>query len=70
MTNQQPESPAVLQEPVSIEVTALDLGTGDSETKVISDDYVLICAGSCYQASVEADLAAGTHVITVKGVKR
>jgi hypothetical protein len=62
----QPESP----EPVRLKVTAEDLGTGDSESVVISDDYVLICAGSCYQAEVQADLAAGTHVITVKGVKR
>ena len=56
--------------PPRIEVTARDLGTGDSQTAVISDDYVLICAGSCYQAGVEADLETGTHVITVKGVKR
>jgi len=61
---------AAPEEPARIEVTARDLGTGDSQTVVIADDYVLICAGSCYQADVQADLAAGIHVITVKGVKR
>lgn len=64
----QPETTP--EEPARIEVTARDLGTGGSETIVIADDYVLICAGSCYRATVEADLASGTHVITVKGVKR
>jgi hypothetical protein len=56
--------------PPRIEVTARDLGTGDSQTAVIADDYVLICAGSCYQAGVDADPETGTHVITVRGVKR
>jgi NTP pyrophosphatase (non-canonical NTP hydrolase) len=28
------------------------------------------CAGSCYQADVQADLVTGTHVITVRGVRR
>ena len=58
------------EEPVRIRVTAEDLGTGESDSVVITDDYVLICAGSCYQAGVQAELANGTHVITVKGVKR
>lgn len=58
------------EEPARIEVTARDLGTGDSQTVTITDDYVLICAGSCHRAGVQADLAAGIHVITVKGVKR
>ena len=58
------------EEPARIEVTARDLGIGDSQTVTITDDYVLICAGSCYQADVQADLVTGTHVITVKGVKR
>lgn len=58
------------EEPVRIRVTAEDLGTGESKSVVVADDYVLICAGSCYQAEVQADLMNGTHVITVKGVKR
>jgi hypothetical protein len=68
--SEQPEASAVPEEPIRIEVTVRDLGTGASQTAVIADDYVLICAGSCYQANVEADLASGTHVITVEGVKR
>jgi hypothetical protein len=55
-------------EPARIKVTVTDLGTGDSESAVITDDYVLTCAGSCYMANVTA-YANGTHVITVKGVK-
>lgn len=57
------------EEPARIEVTARDLGTGDSETVVIADDYVLTCAGSARVTYVQA-YANGTHVITVKGVKR
>jgi hypothetical protein len=64
--NAQPET----EEPARIGVIAEDLGTGHTESVVIADDYVLICAGSCYLAGVEADLETGTHVITVKGVKR
>ncbi len=56
-------------EPARIKVTAEDLGTGDSESGIITDDYVLTCAGSCYMTHVQA-YANGTHVITVKGVKR
>jgi hypothetical protein len=53
-------------EPARIKVAVTDLGTGDSEEQVISDDYVITCAGSCYVAGVQA-YANGTHVITVKG---
>jgi hypothetical protein len=55
-------------EPARIRVTVTDLGTGDSESAVITDDYVLTCAGSCYVHHVQA-YASGTHVITVKGVR-
>ena len=65
----QPET-TIPEGPVRIEVTAEDLGTSERQSVVITDDYVLICAGSCYQASVEADIARGVHVITVRGVKR
>ena len=58
----QPETAP--EEPARIEVTATDLGTGDSETVVITDDYVLTCAGSAYVAHVSryaelAEQAAG-----------
>lgn len=49
-----------------IRVTCTDLDTGESESQVIHDDYVLVCAGSCYRHHVQAH-ANGTHVITVKG---
>jgi len=57
------------EEPVRIKVTVTDLENGDSESAVITDDYVLTCAGSVYLAHVQA-YANGTHVLTVKGVKR
>jgi hypothetical protein len=57
------------EEPARIEVTAKDLGTGDSQTVVITDNYVVTCAGSAYVDHVQA-YANGTHVITVKGAKR
>ena len=48
-------------------VTAEDLETGDTETTEITDDYVVICDGSCYIAHVQAYPAKGTHVLTIKG---
>jgi hypothetical protein len=51
---------------VRIQVTATDLDTSESDTVIITDDYVLTCAGSCYVHHVQA-YANGTHVITVKG---
>lgn len=63
-------APAADVGPVRIKVTVTDLGTGDTDEAVIEDNYVLVCAGSCYREHVQADLANGTHVITVKGVKR
>jgi hypothetical protein len=52
-----------------IRVTAEDLGSGESNSVVIEDDYVLICAGTCHRHYVE-DRFDGTHVITVKGRKQ
>jgi hypothetical protein len=48
-----------------IRVTVTDLDTGESDSKVIWDDYVLICAGSCYRHAVQA--YGATHVVTIKG---
>lgn len=56
-------------QPVRIRVTATDLDTLESSTVEIADDYVLICAGTCYREYVE-DHFDGTHVITVKGRKQ
>lgn len=58
-----------MPDPVRIKVTVTDLGTGHSEEEIITDDYVLIRAGSCYVASIQT-YATGTHVITVKGRAR
>ena len=50
-----------------IRVTIEDIETGDKEVVVLTDDYVLICAGSAEQTHVQA-YGSGTHVITVKGL--
>jgi hypothetical protein len=55
-----------MDEPARIKVTATDLDTSDSDEVVISNDYVVTCAGSCYVDHVQA-YANGTRVITVKG---
>lgn len=58
-----------MAEPARIKVTVTDLDTGDTDEAMISDDYVITCAGDCYVHHVQA-YANGTHVITVKGRKR
>ncbi len=55
-------------EPKGIRVTVEDLETGDGESVVISDDYNLITAGSCYVDGIQV-YGNGTHVITIKGRK-
>lgn len=52
-----------------IEVTVKDLLTGDTETKVIQDDYVIITAGSCFISGVQDYPTKGTAVLTIKGRK-
>ncbi len=49
-----------------IRVTVTDLETGESESQEVSNDYVIVCAGSCYLDGTQA-YANGTHVLTVKG---
>ncbi|MGH3355247.1 MAG: hypothetical protein ACRDOJ_05080 [Nocardioidaceae bacterium] len=51
---------------MAIEVTVRDTDTGDTETQTITDDYVIVTAGSCHVAHTNAS-ANGTHVLTVKG---
>ena len=48
-----------------VRVTATDLETGESESVVIDNDYVLICAGDHYQSEVQRH-ANGTTVLTVE----
>lgn len=56
-----------------IRVTALDVERSEAQAVEITDDYVLITAGRCFVADVQAH-GNGTHVITVKnagqGTKR
>lgn len=49
-----------------IRVTVTDLETGESESQEVSNDYVIVCAGSCHVARTNA-YGNGTHVLTVKG---
>lgn len=52
---------------MSIEVTVRDTETGESETAVIDNDYILITAGTCWLAGVQDYPTKGTRVLTVKG---
>lgn len=49
-----------------IRVTVEDLETGESESKVIVNDYIIVTAGTCYVDYQQA-FANGTHQLTVKG---
>lgn len=53
-----------------IEITVRDLETGEVETKVIENDYALVTAGTCHLAHTQLYPKSGTHVLTLKGVKR
>lgn len=46
-------------------VTAEDVDTGESESKVITNDYILVCDGDRYLDQVVRH-ANGTHILTVK----
>jgi len=47
-----------------IRVTVEDVDTGETETREIENDYILVCAGN-RRYSVQAH-GNGTHVITIK----
>ena len=47
-------------------VTCTDLDTGDTETRVIENDFVVICDGNRYVDAVSAYPKAGTVVVTIK----
>ena len=51
-----------------IRVTIEDLETGESESREVLNDYIIICQGTCY-VSAEQMWASGTHQLTVKGRK-
>jgi hypothetical protein len=50
----------------NIRVTVEDLATGETETIEVRDDYVILAAGTCHVAHVQA-YANGTHILTIKG---
>lgn len=50
---------------MSIRITVTDTENGDTETQEITDDYVVIVAGSYYLAHANKH-ANGTHVLTIK----
>jgi hypothetical protein len=52
---------------MSIEVTVRDTESGESETATIENDYIIVCAGSCYVANSQDYPIKGTHVLTIKG---
>lgn len=52
-----------------IRVTVEDLITGETQSREIRDDYVLVVAGSCYVEKTMAYPGTGTHVVTIKGRK-
>lgn len=47
------------------EVTCRDLLTGESESAIVRNDYVLVTDGDCYLANVQ-EYANATVVLTVK----
>lgn len=48
-----------------IRVTCEDLETGESQSREIWNDYIVIVAGDRYVANVQAH-GNGTHVVTIK----
>lgn len=51
-----------------IQVTVHDPVTGETVTRELMDDYLILAAGTCTY-EIDADLVTGTHVITVTGRK-
>lgn len=55
--------------PEGTRVTCEDIATGESESVVIRDDYVVITDGKRYVANTQLHGGAGTAVITIKTKK-
>lgn len=51
---------------MSIEITVRDTETGETQTKTITDDYVVICAGRRYVHHKQVFPKSGTHQLTIK----
>lgn len=55
----------------AIKVTVSDPETGEVlGEQTVTDDYVLVCAGSAELTHTQASPTTGTHVLTIKGVRR
>ncbi len=55
----------------AIKVTVSDPTTGEVlGEQVVTDDYVLVCAGSAQLTHTAAHPKTGVHVLTIKGVCR
>lgn len=48
------------------QVTCTDLTTGESESAVIKDDYIIVTDGICSVSGVQAYPTTGTVVVTIK----
>ena len=62
---------AVITDPVErvvlgTRVTCTDIDTGDTETRVIENDYVVICDGDKYIDGFTVNTRPGTVVVTIK----
>ena len=56
--------------PPIIKVTVYDPDTGEElASETITNDYVIVCAGTAHVAHTQAYATTGTHVLTVKGIK-
>lgn len=54
-----------------IKVTVTDPTTGEVlGEQVVENDYVLVCAGTAELTHTNVAPIKGTHVLTIKGVKR
>ena len=51
---------------MSLRITVEDLETGETETRTIENDWVLICHGNKYLANTSVYPTKGTAVLTVK----
>jgi hypothetical protein len=52
---------------MSIRVTVLDTESGETSTEEVENDYILVVAGTCHLANVQAYPTKGTVVLTIKG---
>jgi hypothetical protein len=54
---------------MSINVTVEDTETGESQTSTISNDVVVIVAGTAHVAHIANYPSTGTQIYTIKGLR-